>query len=66
MDMILTELKKLDPQVKAYIDNAIDEALNDPDRGLELTEYAKRRLHAALKNRAKRTPLSALLKKYGA
>jgi hypothetical protein len=46
--------KAISPEIKAYIAETVYEALHDPDFGLELTEYAKKRLRAALKNSNKK------------
>jgi hypothetical protein len=56
--------KKIDPALKVYIAEAIQEALNDPDFGLELTDYAKKRLRAAMKDKRPGKSLARILAKY--
>lgn len=45
--------RKVTPELKAYIAEAIQDALADPDFGLELTEETKRRLRAARRGKQK-------------
>ena len=46
--------KHISPELKAYIAETVYEALHDPDFGLELTNYAKKRLEVAVKNSNKK------------
>ena len=48
----------------AFIVESIYEVLNDPDRGLDLTEETKRRLRAAKNKKLKTVPLSEVKRKY--
>lgn len=61
---IAKKYKFLEPDLKAYIAESIYEVLNDPDRGLELTDETKRRLRAAKNKKQKTVSLSELKKKY--
>jgi len=60
--------KKLDKATRDYIEEAVErkvfELVNDPDVGLELTEYAKRRLLKARKSKAKTIPWEEIKRKY--
>ena len=55
---------KLNPTIKVFILRALQEVLNDPDFGLELTERAKKRLRQASGTRQKTIPFSEVKKKY--
>jgi len=50
--------------LKVYIADAIREALDDPDLGLELTAWAKKRLLSAKNKKGKLVPMSEIRKKY--
>lgn len=54
--------KYIEPELKAFIVESIYEMLNDPDRGLDLTEETKRRLRAA-KNKKQKYVSHAEVKK---
>lgn len=54
----------ISPELKAYIENAIEEALNDPDFGLELTAYAKKRLQHASRKKQKWISFEEIKRKY--
>ena len=61
-------VKKLDRATREYIEEIVErkvlEFVNDPDEGLELTEYAKRRLLAARKSKGKTIPFEEIKRKY--
>ena len=57
-------LKKVPQELKAAISREIMGILEDPDFGLDLTAYAKKRLLAAQKSKAKTIPFSEIKKKY--
>lgn len=58
--------KRIQMLVEKSVSKAFRELLADPDRGLELTPYAKRRLRQSLafKRRGKTILLDAVLTKY--
>ena len=57
--------KNISPELKAYIAETVYEALHDPDFGMELTPYAKKRLRAAIKNSNKKgISLQEAIEKY--
>lgn len=60
----ITIPKKLNKEVKEFIVQTINEVLNDPDFGLELTERAKKRLRQASLFKQKTVPFSEIKKKY--
>jgi hypothetical protein len=60
-----TANQRLTPELKAYIAEAIQDALADPDRGLELTEETKRRLRVAQRGKQKTVSLEKIREKYG-
>ncbi len=66
MGKISLQEKTIQALVDRSVSRALRELLADPDRGLELTAYAKRRLKqsAAFKKRGKTIPLDAALAKY--
>ncbi|MEJ0054126.1 MAG: hypothetical protein WDN10_05420 [bacterium] len=64
MNSITAKSRKSDVRLRAYVAEMVREVLDDPDFGLELSGYARRRLAKAKKTRAKGIPLSAILKKY--
>lgn len=65
MDMSTIAIpKKLIVEIKSFIVRAIEEVLNDPDFGLELTERAKRRLRQATGSKRKNIPFSEIKKSY--
>lgn len=49
---------------KVLISQAIGEILTDPDFGLEMTEYMKKRLERARKYKGKLVPFSEIKKRY--
>lgn len=53
MATVTKRQKALSPSVKAFIVEAVYEALNDPDRGLDLSEETKRRLAGAQTKQAR-------------
>jgi hypothetical protein len=55
--------KKLNREVKHYVVRAVNEALSDPDFGLELSKEAQKRLHEVVKSK-KSIPFSEIKKKY--
>lgn len=59
--------RKINMAVRRGVVEAIRELLSDPDRGLALTESAKRRLRSSIraKERGRVTPLCDVLTKYG-
>ncbi|MEK7502947.1 MAG: hypothetical protein AAB556_00700 [Patescibacteria group bacterium] len=59
-----TLIKKIPQQLKAAISQEIMAVLEDPDFGLGLSTYAKKRLLTARKSRAKTIPFSEIKKKY--
>lgn len=64
--MSVKELQKrnVDPALRAVIADSIQEILGDPDFGLELTAYAKRKLTKATKDTRKGKTLSEIRAKY--
>ena len=51
--------------LKKIVAEAVQEALSDPDFGLELSEFAREKLDQISKNKnVKTTPLSEIRKKY--
>lgn len=60
----VTVYKKLTPQIKSFIVRAIQEVLNDPDFGLELSKKAKKRLRQAAVSKQKTIPFSEIKKSY--
>ncbi len=60
--------KNIPPETKAWIIQAIQEVLEDPDFGLELTEQAKKRLRR-MRNpkslRGKSVSSTDIIRKYG-
>jgi len=61
---ILAVPKRLTKEVKTFIIQTVNEVLNDPDFGLELSEKAKKRLHQALISKRKTISFSEIRKKY--
>ncbi len=57
--------KHISPELKTYIAETVYEVLHDPDFGLELTEYAKKRLRASMKKNQKTIPWEEVVRKYG-
>ena len=55
---------KVPQDLKAAISQEIVAILEDPDFGLELSTYAKKRLLMSQKNKIKITPFSQIKKKY--
>lgn len=55
--------KKLNTIVRKKVIAILQEFLDDPDFGLELTEYAKKKLERSLASK-RRVPLEQILKKY--
>lgn len=51
-------------EFKAYISQAVNEVLTDPDFGMELSEKAKKSLRAARGAKEKTISLAAIIKKY--
>ena len=64
--MSVKELQKRDvsPALRALIADSIQEILGDPDFGLELTTYAKRKLNTSLKDTRRGKTLSEIRAKY--
>ena len=60
----ITILKELNKEVKTFIVQAVNEVLNDPDFGLELSEKAKKRLSQASISKQKTVSFSEIKKKY--
>ena len=60
----LTIPKELTKEVKTFIIQTVNEVLNDPDFGLELSEEAKKRLHQASISKRKTISFSEIRKKY--
>ena len=60
----ITIPKELTKEVKTFIIQAVNEVLNDPDFGLELSEKAKKRLRQALISKRKTISFSEIRKKY--
>lgn len=59
-----TLIKKVPQELKAVISQEIMAILEDPDFGLELSPYAKKRLLVARKSKTKTIPFSEIKKKY--
>lgn len=59
-----TLIRKMPQELKAVISQEIVAILEDPDFGLELSVYAKRRLLVAQKSKSKTIPFSEIKKKY--
>ena len=57
-------LKKIPQTLKAAISQEIMAVLEDPDFGMELSAFAKKRLSQARKSKAKTIPFSEIKKKY--
>lgn len=55
-----------DMAIRKQVISVLREIMSDPDQGLELTAYAKRRLAAAERSRrgGKHTPLAQVMAKY--
>ena len=64
MEKAVFQNKEISALVRKEVAKALREILDDPDFGLELTEYAKKRLHRALKSKGKGMPFSEIKKKY--
>ena len=62
--MNIKTAQKVEPNTKAFIVQAIQDIISDPDFGLEFTEGAIRRLKQASAKRIKTIPLSEIKKKY--
>ena len=64
--MTVKELQKrnIDPALRAVIADSIQEILGDPDFGLELTAYAKRKLNTAMKDTRKGRTIAEIRAKY--
>lgn len=60
----ITIAKELNKEVKTFIVQIVNEILNDPDFGLELSEKAKKRLRQANVSKQKTIPFSEIKKKY--
>ncbi len=56
--------KELTKEVKTFIVQAVNEVLNDPDFGLELSEKARKRLRQALTPKQKTISFSEIKRKY--
>ena len=56
--------RSVSPALRAVIADSIQEILGDPDFGLELTAYAKRRLRATLKDTRRGKTISEIRVKY--
>ncbi len=59
-----TRPQKLTLDIKAHIMESIYEALNDTDRGLELTDEFKKRLQASKRSKASRISFAEIKRKY--
>ncbi len=59
-----TKELEIGPALRAAVAISVQEVLNDPDFGMELTAYAKKRLRAAMKDKGRGTPLAEIKKKY--
>lgn len=57
-------VKKLSSEVKTFIIRAVYEVLNDPDFGLELSEWTKKRLRKARVSKRKGISFSEIKNKY--
>lgn len=64
MTTITLKRKKDLMKTKILISQAVGEVLADPDFGLELTEYMKKRLEKAKKYKGKLIPFSEIKKRY--
>ena len=62
--MATAQKQPINMGLKVYIADAIREALDDPDLGLELTAWAKKRLLSAKNKKGKLVPMSEIRKKY--
>lgn len=62
--MTTKTLNKLEPDTKAFITEAIQDIVSDPDFGLELSDEVKKRLAKAKKSPRKTVPLSEIKKEY--
>lgn len=60
----ITIAKELNKEVKTFIVQTVNEVLNDPDFGLELSEKAKKRLNQAGVFNQKTISFSEIKKKY--
>lgn len=56
--------RELTPKLKTFVTQTVSEILNDPDFGLELTEYAKKRLRKARLKTTKTIPLEEIKKEF--
>lgn len=56
--------KKLNKEVRVFIIQTVNEVLNNPDFGLELTKKAKKRLYQASISKQKTIPFSEIKKKH--
>ena len=59
-----TKEPEIGPALRAAIAVSVHEVLSDPDFGMELTTYAKKRLRAAMKDKKPGIPLSEIRRKY--
>lgn len=64
MSKTLFQNKDFNMVIRLEIIKALREILDDPDFGLEFTDYAKKRLRQAQKSKGKGIPLSEIKKKY--
>ena len=55
---------KLEPEIKSFIASAVQEVLNDPDFGLELSDTAKERLNRVSSRKEKTVSASEIKGKY--
>lgn len=60
----ITIPKKLNKEIKTFIVQTVNEVLNDPDLGLELSEKVKKRLRQANVSKQKTVSFSDIKKKY--
>ncbi len=56
--------KKLNKEIKMFIVQAVNEVLDDPDFGLELTAQAQKRLRQASSSKQKTISFSEIKKRY--
>ncbi|OGG41011.1 hypothetical protein A2118_01875 [Candidatus Kaiserbacteria bacterium GWA2_50_9] len=59
-----TKQHLLSPDIKAFIMESINDVLEDPDFGLELTEGFKKKLQVAKRSKVRTISLEEVRKKY--
>ena len=64
MPQTLTHTREVTDIIRQEVIKVLREMLSDPDFGLELTAYAKKRLRQTMKSKGKGIPFSEIKKKY--